>query len=491
MRYMKFRYCILIMSLVLTSLLCFYLFDIFKVKQEKVPIIAIIDTGLDIRNKKMIRVMKSGYNAINPTDSINDDNGHGTLMANIIMNLTDKKIQILAIKAFDSLGNGKTNNIETALKYIIKEEVDIILFSSSFSYLPETTRSLISEANNKDIIVVAAAGNNNTDVSYPARFPEVIAVGASDNSARANYSNYGYGLEFLAQGNLGTAIPRGHENRNVEGSSISAARVTALISNLLANENFKVGNDNIRSFLLGAIREKNNEWSFEKGLGVLSDNKVDSKNSQRYLSIENGDSFPVNTILPVKIGNFEKYSITVPIDGELKILVSDYEKFNLSLYDEKKNRVSHNYGKYLVEKGEYFLEIRTKTPNKPVNTQLLIDLTLIKDKYEFNNTIDKAFSLNGVNFPLTLNFDEVADTDFFNITTKKNIIEITVNPIWGYCDISISLYDTNEFKLLEIDDNGINEVEKLKYKTVPGNYYIQIENKLKSDESSYSIIGSW
>jgi len=54
---------------------------------------------------------------------------------------------------------------------------------------------------NHNIVVVAAAGNNGaartgTNILYPARYANVIAVGATDpNNARAYFSNTGPELD--------------------------------------------------------------------------------------------------------------------------------------------------------------------------------------------------------------------------------------------------------------------------------------------------------
>ncbi len=50
--------------------------------------------------------------------------------------------------------------------------------------------------------MVAAAGNNGCNcLSYPANFPEVVAVGATDQSdAVAGYSSYGTNLDLVAPG---------------------------------------------------------------------------------------------------------------------------------------------------------------------------------------------------------------------------------------------------------------------------------------------------
>ncbi|MHC4477289.1 MAG: S8 family serine peptidase, partial [Planctomycetota bacterium] len=53
--------------------------------------------------------------------------------------------------------------------------------------------------NGKGCVVLFATGNHSDFVRYPARYPEVIAVGAADhNNLRCSYSNYGPELDIVA-----------------------------------------------------------------------------------------------------------------------------------------------------------------------------------------------------------------------------------------------------------------------------------------------------
>ena len=63
----------------------------------------------------------------------------------------------------------------------------------------------IINAVNKNVVVVFAAGNANANIDvtpqYPAVYPEVIAVAATDqNDKRASFSNYGTKVDVSAPG---------------------------------------------------------------------------------------------------------------------------------------------------------------------------------------------------------------------------------------------------------------------------------------------------
>ncbi|MNN71632.1 hypothetical protein D3C81_1875860 [compost metagenome] len=83
------------------------------------------------------------------------------------------------------------------------------------------------------------------------------------------------------------------------------------------------------------------------------------------------------------------------------------------------------------------------------------------------------------------------DLDYFSLKTQGQKVSILVEPILGYSDLSIVLFDSEKKAILEIDDNGMNQGEELSMNLKYGKYYLLINNKLKSDEVVYSINGSW
>jgi Subtilase family len=104
----------------------------------------------------------------------------------------------------------------------------------------KATGNAIERAINYGVAVVASAGNDNGQpLEYPAAYPAVLSVGASDTQGGAfcPFSNRGEGLRLLAPGcDLNGADPAsGTENYNYfqgssESSAITAAGLTALES---------------------------------------------------------------------------------------------------------------------------------------------------------------------------------------------------------------------------------------------------------------------
>ena len=145
----------------------------------------------DSVGKKLVAVIDTGvsedYSAVNMnfTDEADEDeNGHGTMVAQTIIENADGKAIIMSLKALGADGTGYMSDVMEAVQYAREQHVDIINMSISAE---DTTgnsvfKSQITSAISEGIQIVAAAGNYNTSSSYyiPANIDGVISVGAVD-----------------------------------------------------------------------------------------------------------------------------------------------------------------------------------------------------------------------------------------------------------------------------------------------------------------------
>lgn len=110
--------------------------------------------------------------------------------------------KILPLQALDDLGYGNTLTVARAVYYAADKNVDVISISLGADGEDPYLRQAVQYAINKGVVVVAASGNDGCDcISYPARYPEVFAVG-SQNAANqpSPFSSYGANLDILAPG---------------------------------------------------------------------------------------------------------------------------------------------------------------------------------------------------------------------------------------------------------------------------------------------------
>jgi serine protease len=187
--------------------------------------VAIIDTGVSTNHPDLPSgIFVPGYNYISNNTDTDDDFGHGTFVAAIIdaqWNNSGTKtcpssgsfnggmaglagipglVKIMPVKVLDNTGSGTSESIADGMEFALANHAQIFNLSLGGPYDPmEQTEVNTILADNG--VIVAAAGNESGPLDYPAAYPGVIAVGATDpNDNVAWYSNFGTGLDLVAPG---------------------------------------------------------------------------------------------------------------------------------------------------------------------------------------------------------------------------------------------------------------------------------------------------
>jgi subtilisin family serine protease len=170
--------------------------------------IAVLDTGIDPNNALLTSGSLGGISFVPGTASYNDDNGHGTHVTGILAARpgTASSGRPLywsiapgaghySVKVLDRAGNGPWNQIIQGLDWARNTGVDIISMSLGGAQQPPAPVASAVALASQGAVIIAAAGNNgpgNDTVTWPARYREVIGVGAVDrNRAIADFSSRG------------------------------------------------------------------------------------------------------------------------------------------------------------------------------------------------------------------------------------------------------------------------------------------------------------
>ncbi len=136
---------------------------------------------------------------------------HGTTVSSLIAAQTNNSAggsgmswgaKILPIQALDDYGDGYTISVALSIRYAVDQGADIINMSLGAEADDPLVSEQIDYATENGVVVVAASGNDGCNcISYPARYPDVIAVGATNsNNSLASFSNYGSNLDLVAPG---------------------------------------------------------------------------------------------------------------------------------------------------------------------------------------------------------------------------------------------------------------------------------------------------
>jgi subtilisin len=200
--------------------------------------VAVLDTGIDMHHADLSKSIKGGFNAMADQDSrsYQDDNGHGTHMAGIIAARMNRlgivgaayQAQLVAVKVLDQDGNGRLSDLINGLGWIQANKIKVVNMSLGFSEASPLLEQAIQRLYEAGVIMVASAGNGGTvcaqdgggddgggdgiaqdgggddgggdtgcqaspkEVHYPARYPWVISVAATNGDDKVTgYSQSG------------------------------------------------------------------------------------------------------------------------------------------------------------------------------------------------------------------------------------------------------------------------------------------------------------
>ena len=240
------------------------------------PIVAIVDSGINLKHTDFERRLWTNLNEI-PGNGIDDDfngfiddvhgfdafsvsglsplllnsgdpQGHGTHVAGIVTRLS-RKSKIMPIRILDEDGNGRMSDALFAWSYALENGAKVINNSFGDIGLPLSEFSFMEEAvrlgrERYGAVFVAAAGNqsNNNDLlsATPANVPGMISVGATNlNNGVASFSNYGKkSVHLFAPGDQIVSSDAFSSSGSIikNGTSQAAPMVSALLANLLGKK---------------------------------------------------------------------------------------------------------------------------------------------------------------------------------------------------------------------------------------------------------------
>ena len=190
-------------------------------------VVAVIDTGLradheDFQGAQVLPGVDAvafidggGRNPVLPSASRvgagADPIGHGTFVAGIVgagwhngrgIAPVAPGVQVMPITTFWDDGLGSSEAVVPAIVWAVDHGADVVNLSLGSIYSDPTMHAAIRYAESRGVVVVAAAGNYGMPIPvYPAAYPEVLAVAATDRSGRrASFSESGDWVDIAAPG---------------------------------------------------------------------------------------------------------------------------------------------------------------------------------------------------------------------------------------------------------------------------------------------------
>jgi thermitase len=201
--------------------------------------VAIVDTGIDLQHPDIAPHLLPGQNIIDEQLPPDDDLGHGTHVAGVISALTNNDLgiagmswfnKVMPIKVLDQHGAGSTYAVAMGIIWATDHGAKVINLSLGNYADSAFLHDAIKYAYDHDVVMIAASGNDNSDrPSFPAAYPEVLAVGATDDKKKlATFSNYGDYVDVVAPGvNIASTYPKS-QYAALSGTSMASPHVSAL-----------------------------------------------------------------------------------------------------------------------------------------------------------------------------------------------------------------------------------------------------------------------
>jgi subtilisin family serine protease len=200
--------------------------------------IAIVDTGVSPHED--LPTLLPGWDFLNGDADASDDHGHGTAVAGVLASLAGNgqgtagvcwSCAVLPVKALGPDGYGTWSAVATGITWAADNGADVINLSLGAPGASATVKTAVEYARSRGAIVVAAAGNaGSTTPFYPADFPGVLAVAASDETDTLySFSNRGSWVELSAPGCAST-VSLGGGWSEFCGTSAAAPFVSGLLA---------------------------------------------------------------------------------------------------------------------------------------------------------------------------------------------------------------------------------------------------------------------
>ncbi|HBE88266.1 MAG TPA: peptidase S8, partial [Elusimicrobia bacterium] len=151
----------------------------------------------------------------------------------------------------DKNGSGQYSWIVAGIEWAVENKMQVINMSLGGRSGTAALTAAMTEAHKAGIAIDCAAGNDSGAVNFPARYPEAIAVSASDSSDKlAYFSSKGPELSVIAPGVSVYSTKKGGGYTSMSGTSMASPHAAGLAA--LAVQAGNNGAEAVRAALKGA-----------------------------------------------------------------------------------------------------------------------------------------------------------------------------------------------------------------------------------------------
>lgn len=156
-------------------------------------IVAVLDSGISLSHPDLAGQLVHGYNFTSANTADVDDQfySHGTFIAGVIGGILNNGVgvaglapgcKLMPVRVIDRFGFTAEQWVVDGIIYATDHGASVLNISLGFSSGSSLLRAAVQYAYESGVVLCASSGNIATDpIGFPARYPETIAVGATDN----------------------------------------------------------------------------------------------------------------------------------------------------------------------------------------------------------------------------------------------------------------------------------------------------------------------
>lgn len=422
--------------------------------------VGIIDTGVDYTHpdlKDRIVDTSLNFSSSGKQNNSMDDQGHGTMVAGIVMQNTTDNVKIKPYKVLNKDGKCATSQIISVVNHILAEKdapavINLSLGgeSNKLDQEEKVQKSLIESLIGKGCTVVVAAGNESSDAGNysPSNISNVITVSASTSkNTKSPYSNYGGVVDIAAPGdNIYTTNLGGGYISSHSGTSFSAPFVTAAAATVLMLDNSLTSmqvENKIKDAAFPIVNNTGVEWC---GAGILNYSALyeDMLAPAPTFSQESG---AYNDIISLTASAENGYTIRYTTDNTIPTL-NNGETFD---------------GTMTIEDSKSFVAVAINESGKSKYIPLSYSVIYLADENDFEitdkgvitayngikNSIIVPDSINGIT-PI-----RIGKSVFEGVSIKSIVLPESINEILMYAFRGCSKLESITALGLEMIDNFV------------------------------------
>jgi subtilisin len=208
--------------------------------------VAILDTGVDYLHPDLAPNYAGGVDLVFGDGDPMDDStsGHGTHVAGIVAAILDgagvvgvaPDASLYAVKVLDGGGFGDLSTILAGIDWSIANGMHVVNMSLGTTMDVPSLQEGCDRAAAAGLVLVAGTGRRSTDpVSYPAAYPSVLGVGATDASDLVtSFSPQGPEVSLVAPGVAIVSTQQGGLTQALTGTSQAAPHVAGAAALVLS-----------------------------------------------------------------------------------------------------------------------------------------------------------------------------------------------------------------------------------------------------------------